>query len=168
MSPFVVLVGPPGAGKTTIGQLLASRHGVAFRDTDSDVERVAGRSISDIFVEDGEAAFRAYEQDAVRIALDEHDGVLALGGGAVLSPETRGLLAAQRVVFLDVGLAAAAERVGFNTARPLLVVNPRAALARMLTERRPLYVEVADIVVSTDDRTPDDVVDEIDRAMVSS
>ena len=165
MSPLVVIVGPPGSGKTTVGELLAGRLGVGFRDTDHDVEARAGRTISDIFVEDGEPAFRALEAEAVRIALDEHRGVLALGGGAVLDPATQSLLATHAVVFLDVGLAAAAERVGFAQSRPLLVVNPRAELKRMLDERRPIYASVATTVVGTDERTPEAVVDEIVAAL---
>ena len=165
MSPRVVLVGPPGSGKTAVGELLAKRLEVDFRDTDHDVEAKAGRTISDIFVEDGEARFRALEADAVRVALRDHDGVLALGGGAVLAEDTRDRLAGHRVVYLEVGLAAAAERVGFAQSRPLLVVNPRAELKRMLDERRPVYTEVATLVVSTDGRTPDDVCDQILAAL---
>jgi shikimate kinase len=161
MSPRVVLVGPPGSGKTAVGELLADRLAVSFRDTDHDVEATAGRTVSDIFVEDGEACFRALEAAAVRTALQEHDGVLALGGGAVLDDGTRALLAGETVVYLEVGLAAAAERVGFARSRPLLVVNPRAELNRLLEERRPLYRAVAGHVVSTDDRTADEVADEI-------
>jgi shikimate kinase len=167
MSPLVVLVGPPGAGKTTVGELLARRHAVGFRDTDHDVEAATGRSIADIFVEDGEAAFRALERRAVAAALDSHDGVLALGGGAVLAEETRALLAGHHVVFLDIGLAAAVERVGLNRSRPLLAVNPRAELARMLSERRPLYEAVATTVVGTDERDPDQVADAVDAALVA-
>lgn len=161
MSPVLVLVGPPGSGKTTVGRLLAERLGVDLRDTDEDVERTAGRSISDIFVEDGEAAFRLLEADAVSQALGEHGGVLALGGGAVLDPVTRQRLAGHRVVALEVGLTDAAERVGFNQTRPLLVVNPRAELKRMLTERKPLYDEVATVTVVTDGRSPEQVADEV-------
>jgi shikimate kinase len=159
--PLIVLVGPPGAGKSTVGRLLADRLGVSFRDTDDDVETVAGKSISDIFVDDGEPAFRALEREAVAAALTTHDGVLALGGGAVADPGTRDLLGGHRVVFLDVGLADAANRVGLNRDRPLLIGNPRAQLKRLLDERRPLYVRVATVTVDTAGRTPDEIVSEV-------
>ncbi|HWA66091.1 MAG TPA: shikimate kinase [Mycobacteriales bacterium] len=152
MTPLVVLVGPPGAGKSTVGQLVAERAGVAFRDTDRDVETASGQTISDLFVEHGEAAFRDLERDAVQVALQAHDGVLALGGGAVLDAGTRASLAGHRVVFLDVGLSDAAARVGLNRDRPLLLGNPRAQLRTMLAERRPLYLEVATATVDTDGR----------------
>ncbi len=161
MSPVLVLVGPPGSGKTAVGELAAERLGVAFRDTDADVERDAGRSVSDIFVEDGEEEFRRLEAAAVDRALSEHAGVLALGGGAVLDPATRERLAGQRVVFLDVGLSEAAERVGFARSRPLLVVNPRAELKRMLDARRPVYEAVATAVVGTDGRSVEQVVADV-------
>ena len=161
MTPALVLVGPPGAGKTTVGRLVAERAALPFRDVDRDIEAETGMSISDIFVEQGEEHFRQLERAAVHRALAEHDGVLALGGGAVLAAETRAALAAYRVVFLDVGVAAAAERVGFNTSRPLLAVNPRAELTRMLNERRPFYEAVATVTVRTDGRTADEVADAV-------
>jgi shikimate kinase len=139
--------------------LLAQRLEVAFRDTDCDIEGRVGKSISEIFVDDGEDRFRKLEGDAVVAALREHDGVLAVGGGAVLSEETRGLLASEQVVFLDVGLAQASSRVGLNTSRPLLLGNVRAQLKRLLDQRRPLYQEVADSLVETDDLDPVQVAD---------
>ena len=161
MKPLVVIVGPPGSGKSTVGRLVADKSGVAFRDTDTDIEATAGKTVSDIFIEDGEPRFRELEVAAVGAALKEHDGVLALGGGAVTNSDVREQLQSQRVVFLDVGLAAAAERVGFAQSRPLLVVNPRAELKRLMTERRPLYESVATVTVGTDDRSPEDVAAEI-------
>jgi shikimate kinase len=155
----VVIVGPPGSGKSTVGQALAQALGVAFRDTDIDVETSAGKEISAIFTEDGEAVFRAEEERAVRQALAEHSGVLALGGGAVLSQRTRALLADHRVVFLAVGMAEGVRRTGLSTARPLLAgVNPRAKFRELLEARLPLYREVATVEVSTDGRSPDEVV----------
>jgi shikimate kinase len=159
--PVVVLVGAMGAGKTTVGARLAERLGVGFRDTDADVEAAEGRSVSDIFVESGEAHFRELERAAVSDALATHDGVLALGGGAVLDAQTRARLAGHRVVFLRVGLAAAADRVGLGVSRPLLLGNVRGTIKRLLDERTPVYEAVATHVVETDDREPDDVVAEV-------
>ncbi|MEU6346716.1 shikimate kinase [Streptomyces sp. NPDC046977] len=159
--PVVVLVGPMGVGKTTVGELLAERLGVTCRDTDADIVEAEGRPISDIFVEDGEEHFRALEARAVRAALAEHPGVLALGGGAVLDADTRGLLAGLPVVFLDMDVAEAVKRVGLDAARPLLAVNPRRQWRELMDARRPLYTEVARAVVSTADRTPEDVADAV-------
>jgi shikimate kinase len=156
VTPLVVLVGPPGAGKSTIGWLVAQRRGVGFRDTDEDVAQMAGESISDIFVSRGESEFRKLEREAVRAALAEHDGVLALGGGAILDDTTRESLKSHRVVFLDVGLPAATARVGLNRDRPLLLGNPRAQLRTMLEQRRPLYLEVATATVLTDEKSPEE------------
>ncbi|MEU9830665.1 shikimate kinase [Streptosporangium sp. NPDC048047] len=165
MSPRAVLIGPPGAGKSTVGRLLAGRLGVAFRDTDADVEAVAGKPVGDIFVEDGEERFRELEAEAVRRALAEHDGVLALGGGAVLAGETRELLAGHPVVYLEVGLSQAVQRVGLASARPLLVLNPRSRLKKLMDERRPVYEGLAGVVVATDDREPAEVADEIAKGL---
>lgn len=157
--PRVVVVGPPGAGKSTVGSLLAQRLGVPFRDTDDDVERSTGRSISDIFTTDGEDAFRAWEEVAVEAALAEHPGVLALGGGSVLSDRTRKRLAGHTVAFLSVGLAEGARRAGLSTARPLLAgLNPRATFKALLDARTPLYREVATVEIATDHETPEHLV----------
>lgn len=163
--PRVVLVGAMGAGKSTVGRLLAERWGVAFRDTDDDVERSEGRSISDIFVDSGEQHFRALEREAVARALGEHAGVLAVGGGAVMRAETRSLLAGHRVVFLRVGLSDAAARVGMGASRPLLLGNVRGTLKALLDERTPVYLAVADAAVETDGRTPDEVADLVEAAL---
>jgi shikimate kinase len=160
--PLVVLVGPPGSGKSTVGRLVADRRGVAFRDTDDDVQRREGRTITELFVEEGEQYFRSAERTAVRAALAEHSGgVLAVGGGAVLDVETRTDLRPELVVFLDVSPDQAAQRVGLNRDRPLLLGQPRATLRRLLAERRPLYLEVADVTVPTDGRTPADVAADV-------
>ncbi|HEX6445463.1 MAG TPA: shikimate kinase [Streptosporangiales bacterium] len=159
--PVVVLVGPPGAGKTTVGRRLAERLGVGFLDTDAAVEERAGKPVAEIFVVDGEPAFRRLEHEAVATALAEHDGVLSLGGGAVLDPATRDLLRAHRVVFLDVDLGAAAQRVGLDTPRPLLIGNPRATLRQQLADRRPHYLEVATAVVATSALSPAEVVEAV-------
>ena len=156
-APRVVLVGPMGAGKTTVAALLAEEYGVAARDTDADVEAAEGRSVSDIFVDSGEAHFRAREREAVAAALAEHDGVLSLGGGAVLDAETRARLEGHRVVFLRVGLGEAVKRVGLGAGRPLLLGNMRATIKKLLDERTPIYESVATLVVDTDERSPEQV-----------
>jgi shikimate kinase len=161
VKPVAVVVGLMGAGKTTVGTLLAEALGVPFRDVDADIEAVAGKSISDIFVDDGEEQFRALERRAVAAALEEFDGVLALGGGAILAETTRAALAGHTVVYLSVELADAISRVGLGQGRPLLALNPRATLRHLLEQRRPLYDEVATLTVTTDGRTPEDITAEI-------
>ena len=164
--PVLVLVGPPASGKTTVGTAVAEILGVAFRDTDADIEDAAGTTVADLFVEHGEPHFRALEEQAVTRALAEHTGVLALGGGAVTSAASRALLVAHgragvTVVWLDVDLPSAAKRVGLSRDRPILGVNPRAMLRHMLETRAPLYAEVATHTVPTGGREPGDVVAEV-------
>lgn len=163
--PRVVLVGAMGAGKTTVAELLASQWGVSVRDTDRDVEAAQGRAISDIFVDDGEEFFRTLEREAVADALRSHDGVLALGGGAVLDQTTRATLKSHRVVFLNVGLSDAVKRVGLGSARPLLLGNVRGRIKALLDERMPIYREVARATVDTDGKAPEDVAREVREAV---
>lgn len=161
VGPAVVLVGPMGVGKTTVGELLAERLGTTFRDTDGDIVAAEGRPISEIFLDEGEPHFRGLEQAAVRSALTEHTGVIALGGGAVVAPETRELLAGLPVVFLEMEVAEAVKRVGLDAPRPLLIMNPRQQWRALMEERRPLYAQVARAVVATGGRAPDEVADEV-------
>lgn len=165
MKPAVVLVGPPGCGKSTVGALLGELLGVTFRDTDTDVETITGLTIAELFVERGEPYFRELEAEAVRAALASHEGVLALGGGAIINEKTRAALAGQRVAYLDVDAAEAARRVGLNTARPLLLGNVRGQLAQLLQQRRPLYEAVATITVSTIGQEPAEVAAQIAKEL---
>jgi shikimate kinase len=161
VTPRVVLVGPMGAGKTTVGRILGRELSLPVLDTDDLVERADGRPIPEIFVDSGEAHFRALEREAVASALAEHDGVLALGGGAVLDPATREALAGHTVVFLRVGLSDAVKRVGLGSGRPMLLGNVRARVKALMDERTPLYQSVARAVVDTDARAPEDVAEEV-------
>jgi shikimate kinase len=156
----IVLVGAPGSGKSTVGAVLAERLGVTFHDVDSIIVERVGKPVAEIFADDGEAAFRAIEEQVTGELLNR-SGVLALGGGAVLSSRTRAALRGRRVVWLRVGLSAAVKRVGLDTARPLLLGNVRGRLLALLNERAALYAEVASEVVDTDDRTPAEVAQQI-------
>jgi shikimate kinase len=160
VTPLLVLVGPPGAGKTTVGLLVAAALHAEFRDTDHDIEQSFGKPVAEIFYDDGEPAFRAAETAAVAQALN-HPGVLALGGGAVTDPATRALLKGHQVIYLSVGLTDAAARVGLARDRPVLALNPRAQLKFLLEQRAPLYLEVAAHTVVTDRRTPADIAAEV-------
>jgi shikimate kinase len=161
MAVRLVVIGPPGAGKSTVGRLVAERLGVPFVDTDDVVEARAGRTIPEIFVEDGEPTFRDLERAAAVDVLASADGVVSLGGGAVMDPRTEADLSGHPVVFLDVGIADAARRVGFGQGRPLLGINPRAQWTRLMQDRRAVYERVADFVVDTAGRGPDEVADDI-------
>lgn len=156
----VVLVGAPGAGKTTVGQALADRLGVDFADVDAVIVDRVGKPIAEIFADEGEETFRTLEEQVTAELLDGA-GVLVLGGGAVLSPRTREALRGRRVVWLRVGLAAAVKRVGMDTARPLLLGNVRGRLLALLNERAPLYAEVSTEVIDTDELDPATVVERI-------
>lgn len=157
MTARIVLVGAPGSGKTTVGGRLAAALGLPFSDVDAVIEDQVGKSVAEIFADDGEAVFRAFEE-ATTAALLTRDGVLSLGGGAVLSPRTRAALSGHRVVWLQVSMPYAVKRVGLNEARPLLLGNVRGRLIKLLNERTPLYAEVATESVNTDDATPADIV----------
>ena len=159
--PRCVLIGPMGVGKSTVGRLVAERMGLSFIDGDDVVIEQEGRSISDIFIDEGEPYFRERERAVTEWLLAEHEGVLALGGGAPMQEPIADLLADQDVVFLDVGIADAATRIGFDTSRPLLAVNPRASWIAMMRERRGTYERLARWRVDTAGRRPEDIADEI-------
>ena len=161
MAPVAVLVGAPGAGKTTIGRAVAALLGVPFADSDDLIEAAAGKPIPEIFFDDGEPAFRELEVAAIAGALTSFDGVLALGGGAILKEGTRALLAGHTVVYLSVELSDAVKRVGLGAGRPLLSINPRATLKFLMDQRRPLYVSVATHTVATDARAPEEIAADV-------
>ena len=160
MSPIAVLVGAPGAGKSTVGRRIAGKLGVDFADSDALVEVRAGKPVADIFVSDGEIAFRDLERTEIAEALVNFDGVLSLGGGAVLDDSTRAALLDHRVIWLQVDLTNATQRVGMNSARPLLLGNVRGTMLAMLDARTPLYEEVADHRIDTSGRSIKEVVAE--------
>jgi shikimate kinase len=155
----IVLIGPPGAGKSSVGSLLAAELGLPFADTDAEVARAAGKAVQDIFVDDGEQVFRELERGAVARGLEAvgPQGVLAVGSGAVLDPDVRRMLAGHVVVYLEAGFATVARRVGMDKPRVVIPGNPRGRLRTMLDERRPVYAELASVTVQTDDMAPEEV-----------
>ena len=165
--PVAILIGPPGAGKTTVGGLLGALLGAEFLDTDSAIEELAGKPVADIFISDGEAVFRELERAAAARTIASHPGILALGGGAVMDPGTRQLLAGQPVVYLQTGFAAAVHRTGLDAPRPLLIGNPRTRLRELLEERLPVYEALAWVTVTTDDRAPQEIADEVAAAVAA-
>ena len=163
----VVLIGPPGSGKSTVGRALSKLMEISFSDTDALIEAEAGKKISEIFVDDGEAHFRELEVAVVTKALVEESGVLALGGGSVMSEPSRQAISQSgaTVVYLEVGIAQAAPRIGFNTERPMLLVNPRQKWLSLMQERAPIYTALADLIFSTDSKKPHHVAEEILAAL---
>ncbi len=160
MAPRVILIGPMGSGKTTIGQLVASKLGIAFRDTDHVIEGRAGKSVSDIFLEDGEDEFRILEKKVLRDELLSDGTVLALGGGAPISVDAQSALRAiaSPVIYLDISLATVAPRIGFNRDRPLLLHNPRGQWQTLMEARRPIYESIADSVIDVNDKSESEIV----------
>ena len=160
--PPIILIGPPGAGKTSVGKALAKRLSLNFLDSDKVVEEKSGKSISEIFITDGEPAFREMERAAGIDLIENQDGVIALGGGSVMDLEvSKRLLPMANVVFLDVSISNAAPRVGFNRDRPLLLGNPRQQWIALMEKRRSTYEALAKTRVSTDNKKPVEVVEEI-------
>ena len=167
-SSGVVLVGPPTAGKSSIGALLARQLGVPFADTDALVAKAASKPVGDVFVDDGERVFRELERGAVARGLESFGpggGVLALGSGAVLDPDVRRMLAGLVVVYLEAGFATVAKRTGMDRPRVVIPGNPRGMLRAMLEERRPIYAELASITVSTDDMAPEEVAADLAKRL---
>jgi shikimate kinase len=160
--PPIILIGPPGAGKTSVGKALAKKLSLNFLDSDKVVEEKSGKSIPEIFITDGEPVFREMERAAVIDLIENQDGVIALGGGSVMDLEvSKRLLPMANVVFLDVSISNAAPRVGFNRDRPLLLGNPRQQWIALMEKRRSTYEALAKARVSTDNKKPVEVVEEI-------
>jgi shikimate kinase len=159
--PVLVLVGPPGSGKSTVGRLAADRLGVGFRDFDDDLERVHGLAAGELVVKLGREKFQESERDLLETLLPSHDGVLALGGGTPTAPGVSELLKPYHVVFLDVDLDHLLRREGLVPLHPWLLPNPRAHLKELLNTRRPIYTAVATATIPTSQRTPEDVLTDV-------
>jgi len=161
----IILIGPPGSGKSTLGKALSRKLNLPFTDTDDLIELRTGTSISQIFIDKGESWFRDLEKEILKEELAKLDGVLSLGGGAPLSDSAQEMLREidGAIIYLDVSLATAAPRVGFNRDRPLLLNNPRGAWQELMDKRRPIYEALATHIVKVDERAPKDIVDEIVR-----
>lgn len=162
----IVLIGPPGAGKSTVGRALAEHLSMRFLDTDALIEEKSGKAITDIFVVEGEPVFRAMEFETLSHVLTQDDAVVSLGGGAPVSDQAQAAISqsASHVVFLDVSLATAAPRVGFNRDRPLLLGNPRAQWQSLSDNRRPIYERLADVTIKVDDMDVPAIVDAIAKS----
>lgn len=164
----IVLIGPPTAGKSSVGELLAKALGVPFADTDALVASAAQKPVSDIFVDDGELVFRELERGAVARALEAvkpEGGVLALGSGAVLDLDVRRMLDGQVVVYLEADFATVAKRIGMDRPRVVIPGNPRGRLRSMLEERRPVYADLATLTVPTDDMAAEEVAADLARRL---
>lgn len=163
MAPRVILIGPMGSGKSTIGKSLAKKLSLSFRDTDMVIEEQEKKSVSQIFIEDGEDAFRLLEKAVLRQELLTDDTVLALGGGAPISIDAQSALRAikSHVIYLDISLASVAPRIGFNRDRPLLLNNPRGQWQTLMEARRPIYESIADTVVDVNKRSQNEIVSQI-------
>ncbi len=165
----IVLIGPPGAGKSSVGRALSKELSMPFIDSDSEVEKIAGKKISEIFVDDGEQIFRKMEVDVVSKLLTDFSGVIALGGGAPITVETQHKLESCDfpIVFIDVSISQAANRVGFNKDRPLLLINPRQQWLNLMNDRRPIYERLATVIVSSDNKKPAEVAKIISEKLKS-
>lgn len=166
MAPIISLIGPMGSGKSTIGEILAHKFNLPWVDTDTEIMLITGATIADLFVEKGEEYFRIKEKEVLRSALLGDASILSLGGGACISPDSQSALRASGsfIVYLKISLSAVVDRIGFNRDRPLLLESPRAQWQNLMNERASIYEDLADVVISVDGKTPDEISDEIEVA----